>query len=76
MCTQVRGTGDIISISCLSFSLFPTNAHVFKIGTLVFQVAALAKRQQDSPVLRFCCGFNKAFGFFMILRDSFPKINP
>jgi hypothetical protein len=55
----------------------PPNAHVFKIGTLVFQVAALAKRQQDSPLLRFCYGFNKAFGFlvFNIIKDFFPEIN-
>jgi hypothetical protein len=42
-------------------SLSTTNAHVFNIGTLVFQVITLAKRQQDSPLLGFCYGFNKAF---------------
>jgi hypothetical protein len=61
MCTQAGGTREGISISCLSFSLSPTNAHVFKIGTLVFHVI-LAKRQQDSPLLGFCYEFNKAFG--------------
>jgi hypothetical protein len=62
---------------CLSFSLPPTNAHVFKIGNLVFQVITLGKSQQDSPLLGFCYGFNKAFGFFfflIIIRGSFPEI--
>jgi hypothetical protein len=63
MCTQIGGTREGISISCLSFSLSPTNAHVFKIGTLVFQVVTLAKRQQDSCLFGFCYGFNKAFVF-------------
>jgi hypothetical protein len=89
MCAQAGGTREGISISCLSFSLSPTNAHVFKIGTLglhsrftlVFQVA---KRQHDSPFLGFCYGFNKAVRFvvlfcfvlfLMIIRGSFPEIN-
>jgi hypothetical protein len=38
MCTQAGGIREGISIFCLSFSLPPTNAHVFKICTLVFQV--------------------------------------
>jgi hypothetical protein len=37
---------------------------VFKIGTLVFQVVTLAKRQQDSPLLGFCYRLNKAFEVF------------
>jgi hypothetical protein len=64
VCTQAEGIREGISIFYLSISLSPTNAHVFKIGTLVFQVVTLAKRQQYSPLLGFCCGFNKAFGFF------------
>jgi hypothetical protein len=44
---------------------------VFKIGTLVFQVVTLAKRQQESPLLEFCYGFNKTFeGFFFFLNDK------
>jgi hypothetical protein len=64
MCTQAGGTREGISIFYLSFSLSPTNAHVFKIETLVFHVITLAKRQQDSSLLRFCYGFNKALGVF------------
>jgi hypothetical protein len=64
MCTQAGGTREGILIFCLSFSLPPRSAHVFKTGILVFQVITLAKRQQDSPLLGFCYGFNKAFGFF------------
>jgi hypothetical protein len=45
MCTQAGGAREGIFISCLSFSSSPTNAHVFKLGTLVFQVVILAKRQ-------------------------------
>jgi hypothetical protein len=51
MCAQAGGTREGISISCLSFSLSPTNAHVFKIRISVFQIVMLAKRQQDSPLL-------------------------
>jgi hypothetical protein len=66
MCAQAEGIREGISIFCLSFSLPPTSAHVFKIGTLVFQVITLAKRQQDSPLLSFWYGFNKAFGVFFL----------
>jgi hypothetical protein len=53
-----------ISISCLSFSSSPTNAHVFKIGTIVFQVVTLAKRQQDSPFLGSDMNSIRHLGFF------------
>jgi hypothetical protein len=43
--------------------------HVFKFEISGFNVMALAERQKDS-LLKFCYGYNKAWGFFPI-----PKIN-
>jgi hypothetical protein len=69
MCAQAGGNTEGTSIFCLNFSLSPTNANVFKIGTLIFQVITLAKRQQNSPLLGFCYGFSKAF--FLLLSVCF-----
>jgi hypothetical protein len=64
MCAQVGGTRKGISISCPSFSLSPTNAHVFKIEMLVFQIVTLAKRQQDIPFLGSVIDSIRHLGFF------------
>jgi hypothetical protein len=58
MCAQAAETREGISIFCVSFSLSPTNEHLFKTGTLAFQLVILAERQQDSSLLGFCYGFN------------------
>jgi hypothetical protein len=49
---------------------------VFKIGTLVFQVVTLTKRQQDNPLLGSVKDSIRHFFFFIIIRDSFLEINP
>jgi hypothetical protein len=74
MYAHAGGTREGIPIFCLSFSLPPTNTHAFKIGTLVFQIITLAKRQKDSPLLGFCYEFNKTFGFFYDYKCSFSEI--
>jgi hypothetical protein len=69
------GSREAISISCLSFSLSPTNAHVFKMGILVFQVVTLAKRQQGTPFLGSIMDSTRHWGFVIVIRGSFPEIN-
>jgi hypothetical protein len=73
-CAQkLEGPERKFQFFCLSFSLPSTSSHVFKIGTLVFQVITLAKRQHDIPLLVLCSGLNKSF-FFYDYKCSFPEI--
>jgi hypothetical protein len=70
--TQAGGTREEISIFCLSFSLFLTNVHVYKVGTLVSQIITLAQRQQDSPFLGSVMDSIMHLGFF----NNYKGIHP